>query len=86
MYKWRWYEYDVWGNKKDGYDVNQVFRTSEIFEFTDNIDDAKSLLRYLRKVGWLKKGVRSKLLDIDWHEHEFYIMYKGKPVGEFRRE
>jgi hypothetical protein len=31
-YTYRVYTYDVWGNEEDGYEVNDVFRTSETVE------------------------------------------------------
>lgn len=86
---WRWYEYDVWGNKKGGYEVNDVFRTGEVIDISDIVLDSwksRNLFLYLRKIGFIKKGLRSKFLNVNWEEGRIYLDYKGKPVGEFRRE
>jgi len=89
MAKWRWYEYDVWGNKKDGYDVNNVFRTAEVIDIPEIVlNSDKAIITYLRNIGFFKKGVRSR--DIEFgemtYENTLDIEYKGKPVGELRRE
>jgi hypothetical protein len=89
MAKWRWYEYDVWGNRKDGYEVNNVFRTSEVIDIPEIVlNSDKAIVTYLRNIGFLKKGVRTR--DIEFseitYEDTLDISYKGKPVGELRRE
>lgn len=89
MVKWRWYSYDTWGNKKDGYEVNQVFRTSiyvDIPEVVLNSDEA--IKRHLKKDGFIKKGVRGRDITFEefMYEDSIGIMFKGKPIGELRRE
>ena len=89
MAKWRWYEYDVWGNKKDGYEINQVFRTAQIFDLSEeSLNSDKKIIDYLRKEGFIKKGVLGKQIELggDPYEDLITLGYKGKPVGEFRRE
>jgi hypothetical protein len=89
MAKWRWYEYDVWGNKKDGYEVNQVFRTAQIFDLSEeSLNSDKKIIDYLRKEEFIKKGVLGKQIKLggDPYEDLITLEYKGKPVGEFRRE
>jgi hypothetical protein len=87
MKRYRWYSYDVWGNKKDGYEVNQVFRTSEVVEVPNiaAVNDS-SLIKYLKKVGFFKKNLKAILFDIDGDEEVIYFSYKGKPEGELRAE
>lgn len=81
----RWIYYDVWGNKKDGYEVNNAFRSNEVIMIPDGLGVA-SLTKHLRKIGFFKKGVRFSDLDYDGDEHTIYITYKGKPEGELRAE
>jgi hypothetical protein len=81
----RWVYYDVWGNKKDGYEVNQAFRSNDVVMIPDGISD-KSLTTYLKKQGFFKSSVRSNLVEYDGDEYTIYITYKGKPEGELRAE
>jgi hypothetical protein len=41
-------EYDVWGNARDGYEVNQAFHTNQFYDIDSNWTDAQL-------VGELKK-------------------------------
>ncbi len=87
--KWRWYEYDVWGNKKNGFEVNGVYRTAEVFDLSEeSLNSDKKIIDYLRKEKFIKKGVLSKQVELGGGPYEDLITlyYKGKPVGEFRRE
>jgi len=85
LYTYRWYEYDVWGNRRDGYQVNDVFRTPEVYMVDPDWSDPE-LIRELRKQNFFKKGVRSNLIEIDGDEEKIYFDYKGRPEGELRRE
>lgn len=37
--KYQYISYDVWGNRKDGYEVNQSFLTSYFYEIPDDASD-----------------------------------------------
>lgn len=81
---YREYGYDIWGNKKDGYQVNDCYRRGIV-----EIDDQKDLIKELRKQGLIKKGVRTKSVRIDGeHGHAFYITdnRNGMPAFELRHE
>ncbi len=85
MTRYRLISYDVWGNEKDGYEVNQAFTTSEYYELDDNADHT-GIIKALRKQGCLKKGVRAKLIEIDGDDKTIYFSYKGRPEFELRKE
>jgi len=76
--------YDVWGNRKDGYEVNDVFPGRLV-----TIDDEKDLIKEFRRVGLLKKGVQSYRVGIDGEPG--YTLYvtdnkTGRPEFELRCE
>ena len=84
--RWAWYSYDVWGNKKDGYEVNQVFRSSDYAYIPDSIVTDKALIAYLKREGFLRLSARAASFDLDGDEDVIYFSYNGKPEGELRRE
>lgn len=89
MNTWRWYEYDTWGNKKDGYEVNQVFRTSIYVDFPEAVlNSDEAIKRHLKKNGFIKKGVRGRDISFSnlMFESTIEVLFKNKPIGEFRRE
>lgn len=86
---WRYYSYDVWGNAEDGYDVNQVFKTSDTVELPDGLNDAE-LFAHLVQCGFLSgKDIKAELFETDHNvscEDVIYFSYDGRPEGEFRLE
>ena len=56
--------FDVWGNKKDGWDVNNAcVEWDDVW--TCDLDD-KTLLKILKSTGFLRKDVRINQLNFDW--------------------
>lgn len=81
----RWIYYDVWGNKKDGWEVNSAFRSNDVVFIPNDLSN-KALTTYLKRQGFFKSSVRSNLVEYDGDEYTIYITYKGKPEGELRAE
>lgn len=86
MPNWRVYSYDVWGNAKEGYDINNVFRTNEIIPIPYEVESNEEFIKYLRKIGFFRKSVKTKYVEIDGDEESLYFSYKGRPEFELRRE
>lgn len=86
IYNYRLYNYDVWGNAKDGYDVNNVFNTGEVYELDDTWTD-KQIISELKKQGAINKRAKNSLIRIDGEfEYSLYFEYKDKPEFELRKE
>ena len=83
--KYRLYTYDVQGNEEDGYDVNDVFKTSEIYDIDPGWDN-KTLIKRLKSQGLIKKGIRSSSIEIGGDDVIITFDYKGKPEFELREE
>ena len=84
--KFRLYDYDVWGNEKDGFNVNDVFKTSTTVELNEKMSD-RQIVNALKKEWVIKKGVQFRSIDIDGDfEYALYFDYKGRPEFELRRE
>ena len=79
--------YDVWGNDKDGYEVNQAFTTGEFVYLREDMTD-KEIIEALVNVGYYSPDSLNDMDHVDI-EGEFgyslYIEYKGKPKNELRR-
>lgn len=54
---------DVWGNKKDGFEVNDRWKLGEII-VSENAPDAE-VIRALKAKGWLKRGCRHSSFRLD---------------------
>jgi hypothetical protein len=79
--------YDVWGNVKDGYEVNDrsVFaRDVPISHQTFNSEPA--LKRWIKSAFGLKPGVRLSSIDLDGDDLTVYIDVgrNGYPLGEIQ--
>jgi len=79
--------YDVWGNKHDGYEVNDAHYTGMTVKLPDDATD-KQIVQALKACGYLKKTLKTKSVAIHGDD-EFSIYFddarNGKPEGELRR-
>lgn len=85
-----WYEFvslDVWGNARDGFEVNNAFRTGTTVEIPDEADH-KAIVRILKDEGILKKDVRPSRVEIDDStEGVIYVndARNGRPEFQFHK-
>jgi hypothetical protein len=82
--------FDVWGNQKDGYEINNLCTEIEGIVLVDGCQDT-DLLKYLKSIGFFKKHVRLNMLSIeDYSCMGDYIEISekrtGKPICRFERE
>lgn len=80
--------YDLWGNDKDGYAVNDAFISGVISINAENMDD-KQIIQALKKDGWIKRGFRFNSFTIDGEcDYSLYINYSTQkcfiPLLELR--
>lgn len=86
IHNFRLYTYDVWGNARDGYEVNNVYGTGEVYSLDDNWTD-KQIISELKKQGAIRKSVKNSLVRIDGEfEYSLYFEYRDKPEFELRKE
>ncbi len=76
-------EYDVWGNRRDGYEVNQAFHTKQYFDIDTDWDD-KRLIKELKGQGIIRKNVRSASVEIGGDDLAITFDYRGRPEFELR--
>ncbi len=74
---------DVWGNRKDGFEVNDKWKTSFVLEVRKNASH-ESILKELEKVGYTKPGAFRKLEieDLEGGEH-VWLAVNEKKDGRF---
>lgn len=76
--------FDVWGNKKDGWEVNNLCKEESMsFRLRDNFDN-KELFQKLKDVGFIKKGTRFTSIefeDLSDFGVEFRQKKDGYPLG-----
>lgn len=77
--------YDLWGNDRDGYEVNDAHKSGTIDidpEWSD-----KRLILELKREGWLRRNIRLASITIDGEpDYTLYLNYKGWPGLELRNQ
>jgi hypothetical protein len=87
---YRLYNYELWGNKKDGYEVNNTFGTDTTIDIDpDDPDDV--VIKKLRAVLSLaqKRALRRKFFNVEGGETPetfIWINYRDLPFCELRPE
>lgn len=79
--------FDVWGNEKEGYEINNLCNEVEGITITDDATE-KDVLKYLVQIGFLTTSDRRKVrIDTtDWDMMEIYAVKGNYPIGSLRRE
>lgn len=73
--------FDVWGNKKDGWDINNLC-TEGMIELPDNYSK-HDIVKAIKEVGFFKPSVRLNMLEIEDLYPYYEISHKAngyKPV------
>ena len=80
------FENDVWGNERDGFEVNDT-ATTGLFIKVAVTDTDKQIIQALKKVGILKSGCRFKSFKITGEpDSDLYISYRGRPILTLRTD
>jgi hypothetical protein len=78
-----WWNYDLWGNARDGYNVNDRSASGDTVVIYEN-DTDKTILARMREAGIVGKGVKTSGIEIDgelpWSL--YFNSARGKPLGE----
>lgn len=84
---WTAYNYDVWGNEKDGYEVNNVYKLEHDVYIDSEVEYGdKDFIRFVKRLFSLKKKLRFDSFDFDGDDSIIFVNYRGYPVGEFRKQ
>lgn len=86
MKTYKVHTYDVWGNKNDGFEVNDVYPSCATIELPDDATDA-DIVRALKDVGVINAKCRTSSFEVDGEtDYTMYVNYLpiGYPVCELR--
>jgi hypothetical protein len=91
--KFQLWTYDVWGNAKDGYEVNDRYKSSEVIEIqvkatVHNAGTPHEFIAYHPTDRQLSRAVGCK--GLEWDGESDYTLYAtrardGKPMCELER-
>lgn len=72
--------FDVWGNKREGYEVNNLCKEGQL-DLPENAT-YKDIIQAIKAFGFFKKTVRTNMVDIsnDFEMIEIDERRTGKPV------
>lgn len=65
--------YDVWGNARDGYEVNDRSKFGTYDVDPSVATDDKATIRFLKEIGLLKAGVQARSLEFDGDDKNIYV-------------
>ena len=84
---YRIYDYELWGNKREGFTVNYIFKGDLVFLTDAILEKDKQIIKWLKKVNIIKKHIHNSKITIDG-ERDFILWfnYCGDPSFEIRRE
>lgn len=77
---------DVWGNRRDGFSVNDVYPSHATIELPDDATD-KQIIQALKDIGDIRPNFRFASFDIEGEiGYGLYVTYapENKPVYELR--
>lgn len=78
---------DVWGNEKEGYEVNNAFTSGQSFIVPENATD-KLILKHVKALGYLNKKTKFSSLVVHG-ENDLYIDWQKRgnnsPCLQLRR-
>ena len=86
-YKFDLYTYDVWGNDKDGYEVNDIYLQEHDICIDEEIvfGRDKELIQALKRINIIHKTSKTSKWGITGDpDLSLYFDYCGKPVFELR--
>ena len=77
---------DVWGNKRDGFEVNDRSERGRVVLPIDSTD--RQIIGTLKQRGYLRKGLHVNSFEIEWDENGYSIDWKNssEPLLQLERQ
>lgn len=70
--------HDVWGNAKDGYEVNNLAVVEEDIYISDDASK-DDILRLLKRIGYLKKSLRHCDIEV-WDNFDMIELFRKRDM------
>ena len=86
MQTWTIWTLDVWGNARDGYNVNDRCKSGKI-ELPDDADD-RAVVKALKADGWIKAGIHFSSIEIDGDDYGMHVSQArdNRPIYQLERD
>lgn len=77
--------FDVWGNKKDGFEVNNLATVGEIT--VKDYTDTKEIIQALKAIDYLASHCRTNMFDV-WNDYDMieFNHKNGRPMFRLERQ
>jgi hypothetical protein len=73
-------EHDVWGNARDGWEINDSRRTGECVVLSTSMNE-KEIVQALKEEGIVRRDLRMNMIQIEWNDDRIEVSdSKGKPT------
>jgi hypothetical protein len=83
---WRVLSLDVWGNARDGYEVNAAYTTTRTVKLPPSATDDE-VIACLKMDGEITKPVRRRFVEVqDFGDDMIGIDYRGRPEIQLQKE
>lgn len=93
LVKYRLWSYDVWGNPRDGFEVNDRYPCAEIELPAQRMSSGHwhvpnvAVVKALKADGWIKKNIRYQSIEIGGEdEYTLYVNYGPTCRPEYELE
>lgn len=73
-------ELDVWGNAREGFDINNLYKSGVYISLPMEFGSADVILA-LKRAGWMKQGIHHKSVHVDG-DFETFIFIEHAKTGE----
>lgn len=79
--------YDIWGNEKEGYEVNNLCTWITDIEIADDATDA-DIINYLKSINFISEKATTETVELDGDDFYIELTEKetGYPLGRLERE
>lgn len=78
------YTYEVGGNARDGFEINDVFLLEKNIVIIDNFND-RDIIRLLKRMDFINKYCHFTSFQIEGdRDYTLYFTYRDRPICELR--
>lgn len=70
---------DVWGNPRDGWEINNWYRHGSPVLETKADPSARDIFNALKRDGWIKPGMRFNSIGLEWTDGGWFVTDERRP-------
>lgn len=73
-------QFDVWGNAREGWDINNWYRYGAPVMETKADPSSDDIFKALKRDGWLKPGLKRASVGIEWQDGSWFVTDERRPA------